>query len=222
MALMNPKWTKATLANNLKYLRTEQGISQKELAQKAHLSFRLIQDIESGNGNPTVDSLHSLAVAFKITVEALLALSHVRLLENDESFMNRYSEAFEDLDIGAGIRTLNGIAVWTNKKVEKIHGDPDIKKGPFNLLDCYSVEIRGVLKTQLSAERSGFANPYTLAHLNPQTGETLYLRCVPTLIMPTKGYVPVYTSTYITEMHEDCALNYYNYCRTMLEVIHGQ
>lgn len=191
-----------------------------ELAKNADVSHRLVQQIESGDANPTLDSLHHIAVAFKVTIEELTSLSHIRIIRGDKDFLKRYSQVFKSQEIGVGIRTLNGIAVWANKKVEKIHGSPLLPKGDYNLLDSYSLDARGVLKNQISAERSGYAHPYTIAHVNPTTKETLFLRCYPTLIMPNKGNVPLYTSVYITEMHEDCAINYYHYCTTLLGVIY--
>lgn len=55
----------------LKALRKDANLSQHELASRAGVSHRAIQDIESGSGNPTLDTLSSLAASLKITVSEL-------------------------------------------------------------------------------------------------------------------------------------------------------
>lgn len=217
---LKPKWTKSTLANNLKYMREERAISQKNLAKSAGVSYRLVQEIESGSANPTMGTLHNLAVAFKVTVKDLLSLSRVRLLEGDNNFLERYADAFKSEELGIGIRTLNGICVWGNRSVEKIHGALPLAKGPFNLLETYSEEAKGLLQNQMAAEKKGFCHPYTIAHYNPKDDEHIFLRCYPTLIMPNSGNVPMYTSVYITNIEEDGALNYYMYCNLLLGVVY--
>jgi transcriptional regulator with XRE-family HTH domain len=218
---MKATWTKNMLSNNLKYFRGEAGLSQSELAKKARISLRLVQDIESGRANPTMDSLGNLATAFSVTIEALLRLSQLRLLEGDEGFFDRYTHTFKKSNIGVGIRNLSGVALWANDALSKIHGSL-VGKGPFNLLDSYSNETRGVIKNQLSAEKNGFCYPYTISHINSNSNETMFLRCYPTLIMPTKGKIPVYTSVYLAEMRDDCALNYFNYCSHLLDVAYDK
>lgn len=53
------------LAKRLQALRAKNHLSQHDLANKAGVSFRAIQEIETGDGNPTLQTIVSLAQSFK-------------------------------------------------------------------------------------------------------------------------------------------------------------
>lgn len=50
--------------------RLQSGLSQAELAEKAHLSTEFISRIERGGTSPSLDSLASLSTALKVPVSA--------------------------------------------------------------------------------------------------------------------------------------------------------
>ena len=52
----------------MKAMRRMTGLTQEEFAAHRGLSRRVIQDIERGTGNPTVDSLNSIAKLFGLQV----------------------------------------------------------------------------------------------------------------------------------------------------------
>ncbi|KDB10261.1 transcriptional regulator, XRE family [Burkholderia sp. lig30] len=52
----------------LKAMRGMTGLTQEEFAAHRGVSRRVIQDIERGTGNPTVDSLNSIAKLFGLQV----------------------------------------------------------------------------------------------------------------------------------------------------------
>ncbi len=215
------KWTRSTLANNLRYYRSEHGLSQREIAKKTGVSYRLVQDLEAGEANPTLETLHKIAIAFKITVEDLISLSYLRLIEEDSDFLERFKTSFKISNIAVALRSLNGVSIWGNKLAEKIHGGSRFDKGPVDLMECFSPDSRALLKIQMAAEKHGAAYSYTISHNNPITKETVFLRSYPTLILPNKGKTPVYTSVYFTEISEDCAENYYEYCKTLLGAVYN-
>lgn len=218
---VNIEWIKRTLANNVRFHRSELALSQKELAKQTVVSYRLIQDIEAGEGNPTMETLLKLARVFKITPERLQALCYLRFPQADTTFVERYKSVFETAAIAARLRNLNGVALWANKTVMEIHGTGSSETGPTDLLEYYAHDTRALLKTQMAAEKNGIAYPYTITYFNPKKDARVFIRCHPTLILPAKGKIPVYTSVYMTEIPDDCAANYYENCRLLLTVMYG-
>lgn len=60
------------LGNRVKQLRKNVGFSQEELAEKAKLDLTSVSEIESGLRNPSLKTLHKIALALKIQVSKLL------------------------------------------------------------------------------------------------------------------------------------------------------
>ncbi|MGF6774043.1 DNA-binding XRE family transcriptional regulator [Paraburkholderia sp. GAS199] len=57
-----------TLPDAMKAMREITGLTQAEFAANRGVSRRVIQDIERGTGNPTVESLNSIAKLFGLRV----------------------------------------------------------------------------------------------------------------------------------------------------------
>ncbi|MFM0741492.1 helix-turn-helix domain-containing protein [Paraburkholderia xenovorans] len=57
-----------TIPEALKAMREMTGLTQAEFAAHRGVSRRVIQDIERGTGNPTVESLNSVAKLFGLQV----------------------------------------------------------------------------------------------------------------------------------------------------------
>ncbi len=71
---MNYLEMKRNITKNVRRLRETKGWARQELAAEAKLSINAIQKIERAvnNSNPTLLTLHKLAIAFKISVGELL------------------------------------------------------------------------------------------------------------------------------------------------------
>lgn len=54
------------LGRSVRFRRQQMGVSQESFAAKAGISLRKLSDIECGNGNPTFDTMDSIAAAFGI------------------------------------------------------------------------------------------------------------------------------------------------------------
>jgi len=213
---LNSEWTTRTLATNLKHYRSELGLTQREVAEQAGVSYRLVQELEGASGNPTIETLCQIATLFKVTINTLLELRFLRLSETDDDFIDRYKREFKTARIAACLRSLDGVTIWGNAQFSKINGSGhSFDKGPVDVLELFSGESRGVLRQQLSTERNRYAAPYTIAH-DRSKGDRRFIRCYPTLILPHRGRTAAFTSVYKTEMSEDCTLNYYEYCRLLL------
>lgn len=64
---------RATLADNLRRLRKEQGLSQEALADKASLHRTFVGAVERRERNISLDNIGKLAVALGVPPSALLA-----------------------------------------------------------------------------------------------------------------------------------------------------
>ena len=61
------------IANNIKKIRQEKGISQDRLSKLADLSLNTVVNVESGaNPNPTIETIRKIAKALNISIDAIL------------------------------------------------------------------------------------------------------------------------------------------------------
>lgn len=61
------------LSYNIRYLRKESKLTQKELADKANISFRTIQNYENGLTPPSLKTIEKIALALGVSVERLIS-----------------------------------------------------------------------------------------------------------------------------------------------------
>jgi transcriptional regulator with XRE-family HTH domain len=76
--------TKQQIGAELKRLRTEAGLSQKELAEHAGESFQHISHIEAGKYNLTLDRLERVGAALGVTVALQPAEKSMLITEPDK------------------------------------------------------------------------------------------------------------------------------------------
>ncbi len=76
----------ARISLNLRRVRHERYVSLGELSRTSGISKGTLSALESGTGNPTVDTLGALADALGVTVEALISPdgSRARVMRSDE------------------------------------------------------------------------------------------------------------------------------------------
>lgn len=73
----------------LRKARTAEGLTLRELAERAHVSVSFLSDIEQGRSVPAVDTLRSIAQALGVSTDYLLGLKDT---PNPEQEGNRESE----------------------------------------------------------------------------------------------------------------------------------
>jgi transcriptional regulator with XRE-family HTH domain len=61
------------LALNLKYLRSQRGVTQARLAKQAGLPRSTLATLELGDGNPTLAVLARLSLALQVSIEEILS-----------------------------------------------------------------------------------------------------------------------------------------------------
>jgi len=59
------------LGSKIRQLRRRQNLSQEELAEKAKLDLTSVSEIESGLRNPSLKTLHKIALALKVAIPDL-------------------------------------------------------------------------------------------------------------------------------------------------------
>lgn len=84
------------ISRNVRRFREEQGLSQVEMARRAGLSKQTVLGIEAGRGNPTVETLETIAVALGVTARALVSeLGSEVLFQSGEHALWQDQGAFE-------------------------------------------------------------------------------------------------------------------------------
>ena len=74
-----------TLAEKIRELRAERGMSQEALAERLHVSRQAVTKWETGAGVPDVDNLLALADAFGLTLDELLGRTPIDPAAADEA-----------------------------------------------------------------------------------------------------------------------------------------
>lgn len=62
-------------------LRTKWGLTAEELARKANITRATVAKIESGNGNPTIETIGAISHVFQLSASELIRLSEKAQLE---------------------------------------------------------------------------------------------------------------------------------------------
>lgn len=91
-------------AERLKRLRLAREMTQRELAERAHVTFSYISRLEAGGAAPGIDLLERLAQALKVSVTDLLPTSSDGA--TDEEHRDSVKLLFESVLSKAGSETL--------------------------------------------------------------------------------------------------------------------
>ena len=87
-----------TFGEKLKKLRSDNGLTQDELAERLYVSRTAISKWESGRGYPNIESLKAIARCFSVTVDELLSSDEIlTLAEENQKQTERH---FRDLWFG--------------------------------------------------------------------------------------------------------------------------
>ena len=84
-----------TFGEKLKKLRTDNGLTQDELAEKTYVTRTAISKWESDRGYPSIDSLKAISKFFSVSIDDLLSSDEVLTIAEEE---NKQQETrFKDL-----------------------------------------------------------------------------------------------------------------------------
>ncbi|MGW8379465.1 XRE family transcriptional regulator [Streptomyces sp. ODS28] len=85
---MGEQGIRGTLAGNLRAARHRRGISLSELSRKSNIGKATLSQLESGTGNPTIETVFSLSRALELPISDLLEQSvpdGVTVVRGDEA-----------------------------------------------------------------------------------------------------------------------------------------
>jgi transcriptional regulator with XRE-family HTH domain len=68
----------------IRTLRSKRGLTAEQLAEKAGVTRVTVAKIESGEGNPTLDTIRALSSVFQLSTSELIRLAEVDLCEEPE------------------------------------------------------------------------------------------------------------------------------------------
>jgi transcriptional regulator with XRE-family HTH domain len=90
------------MGRRIRELRRERGLTQEQLGERAHLSYKFIGEIERGVANPTVATLISISEALNVDVAHLFEPrasepGGTRLYPLSDADFDRAQEALESL-----------------------------------------------------------------------------------------------------------------------------
>ena len=84
-----------TFGEKLKKLRTDNGLTQDELAEKTYVTRTAISKWESDRGYPNIDSLKAISKFFSVSIDDLLSSDEVLTIAEED---NKQQETrFKDL-----------------------------------------------------------------------------------------------------------------------------
>ncbi|MBN2491369.1 MAG: helix-turn-helix transcriptional regulator [Planctomycetes bacterium] len=69
--------------NRIQVLRTERGLSRKDLAEKIQVNFQTIGYLERGEYNPSLDLAFRIGELFGLPIEAIFSTQPMRPLSED-------------------------------------------------------------------------------------------------------------------------------------------
>lgn len=73
--------------NRIAELRKEQGMTQKELADKINVNYVTLSRYENGERNPKIDKLDKMADIFGVTVEYIIGRSNLKISKKTRNLM---------------------------------------------------------------------------------------------------------------------------------------
>jgi transcriptional regulator with XRE-family HTH domain len=112
------------VARNVRLLREQQGLSLAELARQAGLAKQTLSKLELGTGNPTVDTLFSIAEALGVPVTRLVAeREQVMTVQRDDEVVWERHDGYEsralDHVYGSGVIENYLVRVSGSRAMEK-------------------------------------------------------------------------------------------------------
>lgn len=206
------------LAYNLRFKRAELGLTQDQVAQSAGLSHRAYQQLESGEGNPSLDSLVRLSRFFKVPASSFLRLERVRLPKIDvEKFNSILRSAFEEARLPVIVRDSDGRPIWATDFAERFLARRVVPRSD-ELFEQLPDAVKKVVRVQFACEKRGVIRPYSTLYCTEQ-GESVVVRCYPTVVYPNRGDALLQTIVFFVDAEAETDDNYYTFTETLMKAL---
>lgn len=211
--------SKYVLKYNLKYLIKKNNLTQSEIAQKAKISTRTYQLIESLDANPTLVTIEELALALNTSASNLLRLNCIRVKSQINDFIIDLHNELDEFNRNVILRDLDGNILYSNNYIFRLRNISDIKLN--NIYETYSnmSDVKGLLRLEFDTEKKGNAYTYTVPFPSLPNQEINYFRNHPTLVYLETNKHPSYALVYSTNI-EDCdEATFYDYCKKVISIV---
>jgi transcriptional regulator with XRE-family HTH domain len=110
----------STVGANIKKYRTEQEISQEEMAEELNVTRQTVSSWETGRTEPDIDTLHRISVYLDVTVEELI-YSH-RLFEEKVSTEKTAGTVKTGIGFGSALAMVVSYTAWESIGWAILHG----------------------------------------------------------------------------------------------------
>lgn len=209
--------TSKILAYNLFFRRTSLGYTQKQFAEKAGISLRTYQLLESNQTNPTLDIIVQISTALSVGTHKLISLASLRVQTEFDLFFSGFCAAFEDFQEMVTLRTCPGSLLWGNKPIRDSLGSAPTF--PMDLLALYTQqpEPRALVKGIFAAESRGVTEPYILPGL---PGTNQFYQVYPVLIYPIRGSLPLWTATFCFDISQTAEASHKEFCEKLVDLVY--
>ena len=132
----------------MRNLRKKWGITAEELANRADLTRATVAKIESGDGNPTMETIESLSRAFQLTASELVRLAEVTQCETAQT--KRFKRG----------KIAGTLAQFPNFEIFHIQAEAGARKESDPKYHTNTAEVCMVLSGKINAVVAG--NPHEL------------------------------------------------------------
>ncbi|KQS27991.1 hypothetical protein ASG33_16480 [Dyadobacter sp. Leaf189] len=134
-----------TIADQIRTLRKNRGLSQEMLAENAGINLRTLQRIETGNVEPRGETLRMLAQALNVTMEELIPVqvSATVQIEEDPGFLKLMNLSALTLWFIPFGNIFIPLGLWIYKK-NKVHGANELGKRILNFQITWTVFTYGL------------------------------------------------------------------------------
>ena len=144
----------------IKTLRMKWGLTAEELAARAGLTRATVAKIESGNGNPTIDTLGAISRVFQLPASELIRMAEAAHIESAQS------APYDDEDLtGTHIRFSNFEVYHLNGRsgVSKV-SNPGLHENTAEVCLVISGKIRVSVQDETHALGPGMAIRFKALH----------------------------------------------------------
>lgn len=100
------------LSENLPYLRSRQGMTQEQLAERLDVSRQSVSKWESGASYPEMETILKICDLFHIDLDTLLRGSAEQALREDTAGYDRFMTLYARKVAGAVSAIIGGVALW--------------------------------------------------------------------------------------------------------------
>jgi transcriptional regulator with XRE-family HTH domain len=105
------------IPSRLKYIRKAKGLTQKQLASQAGISFSMLSKIESGErDNPSLETLQKIVAVLDMTLDDLLGNNslHDSIIKNDIDFLDNFFKTCDHEASNAALDMLDSLRILLN------------------------------------------------------------------------------------------------------------